>query len=109
MSSDEGDRHCDGTPTRAHFEAWNDSIYPNALPVNEAFGQMRKRHMLMKEQYPDKPADHGPAFTGLSNARPETEALGDPSHRLEGLPYDVKKLIEMELPWAFEREPDIGQ
>ena len=81
----------------------------NALPVNEAFGHMRKRHMFMKEEYPDKPADHGPAFTGLSNARPETQALSDPRERLRDLPLDIKKLIEMELPWELKRDPDIGQ
>ena len=31
----------------------------NALPVNEAFGHMRKRHMLWKQKYPNVPAAHG--------------------------------------------------
>jgi len=81
----------------------------NALAFNEAFNQMRKRHLLMKELYPDKSAVHGPGFTGLSNTRPETQAISDPSQKLEGLPYNVKKFIEMELPWAFQQGPDLGQ
>jgi len=36
---------------------------------------MKERHQALLEKYPMQPQAHGPAFTGLSNARPETKYL----------------------------------
>jgi arylsulfatase len=42
------------------------------LHFNASFVRMKERHEALKEKYPDKDQAHGPAFTGISNARPET-------------------------------------
>lgn len=81
----------------------------NALPQNEAFARMRKRHELWKQKYPDSTRAHGPAFTGLSNARPETKALSEPSVDMKKLPFDPLEFIGHELPWDAHVDPDIGQ
>ena len=55
---------------------------------------MRALHELWKKKYPDQPAGYGPAFTGLSNARPETLALSKPPVDLKKLPFDPLEVIE---------------
>jgi len=45
------------------------------LHFNASFVKMQERHLALKEKYPDKPQADGPAFTGISNARPETKNL----------------------------------
>lgn len=45
------------------------------LHFNSAFVRMKARHLKLKEKYPDKLQAHGPALTGISNARPETKNL----------------------------------
>ena len=61
--------------------------------------RMRKRHELWKKEYPDRPAARGIPFTGLENARPETQALANPPVDLEKLPFDPLQYVDMELPW----------
>ena len=68
---------------------------------------MRERHLLWKEAYPDTPTVHGPAYTGIANARPETKALQIPNADLD-LPFDPAKVLERDLPWSMELDPDIG-
>jgi arylsulfatase len=51
-------------------------ILVNLLNYLEFFNRMRARHDLLIEKYPHSKRAHGPAFGGLSNARPETKALG---------------------------------
>lgn len=84
-------------------------ILVNFLHTNEAFNRMRARHMLWKQRYPDADRAHGPAFTGISNARPETIALGEPPVELRDLPFNILDFIQYELPWEIRMDPDIGR
>lgn len=80
----------------------------NFLHVNESFSRMKIRHELWKKKYPDSERAHAPAFTGLSNARPETSALSKPPANLKDLPFNVFEYIEHDLPYdGFD--PDMGQ
>ena len=38
---------------------------------------MRARHELWKKKYPDRAHKHGPAYTGISNARPANLVQGN--------------------------------
>ena len=67
------------------------------------FNRMRLRHELMKETYPDMPNGKGIPLTGLSNARPETLAIGEKIRAvLELLPIDPEKYIESDAPWVVD-------
>ncbi len=63
---------------------------------------MRTLHELWKRKYPDQSPGFGPAFTGLSNARPETLAVNKPPFDLKGLPFDPLEIIKAtdRLPFA---------
>jgi arylsulfatase len=98
----------------AYFDLLNDTrekspMLVNTLHFNEAFARMRVRHELWKEKYPDAKRARGPAYTGLSNARPETVALSEPPANMEDLPFDVMEFMEYELPWEMQTDPDLGQ
>ena len=98
----------------AFYDLLNDTREKNPMLVNmihvtEAFVRMRARHELWKRRYPDSGRAHGPAFTGLSNARPETVALSEAPVHLRDLPFDIFEFLEYELPWEFRADPDIGQ
>jgi arylsulfatase len=69
---------------------------------------MRARHALWKTKYPDSSRAHGPAFTGLANARAETKALVNPPVDLRKLPFDRLEYIDYELP-DDGLDPDLGQ
>ena len=69
-----------GMVTVSYYDLQNDIREKEPLEVpllhfNAAFVRMKERHEKLKGKYPDKPQAHGPAFTGLSNARPETKNL----------------------------------
>jgi len=69
-----------GMVTTSYYDLQNDIREHNPLMVpllhfNATFVRMKERHEELKEKYPDKPQAHGPAFTGISNARPETKQL----------------------------------
>ncbi len=69
-----------GMPANTYYDLQNDIREKNPLflPLSHfgaAFTLMKERHEELKEKYPDKPQAHGPAFTGISNARPETKKL----------------------------------
>ncbi len=81
----------------------------NTFHLNEAFGRMRARHELWKKKYPDSQRARGKAYTGLSNARPETLALSEPPGDWGELPFDIYEFIDYELPWEFRADPDLGQ
>lgn len=97
----------------AYYDLLNDTretnpMLVNMLHFNEAFNRMRARHELWKERYPNATRAHGPAFTGLTNARPETVALSQPPVNMQDLPFDVMQYLQYELPWEYEVDPDIG-
>ena len=73
------------------------------------FNRMRARHELMKKKYPDKPKAHGIPYTGLSNARPETKAIGQRILRnIENVPIDPRQYIEFDIPGS-KADPDFGK
>ena len=81
----------------------------NTFHLNEAFVRMRARHELWKRRYPDTGRAHGPAYTGLSNARPETVALSEAPVEMRDLPFDIFEFLQYELPWEFRADPDLGR
>ena len=98
----------------AYFDLLSDTreknpILVNYLHMNEPFSRMRARHELWKQRYPDSRRAHGPAFTGISNARPETLALSVPPVEMRDLPFNILDFIQYELPWEFHIDPDIGR
>jgi arylsulfatase len=100
----------------AYFDLYNDPREMTPLLVNmihfkEPFRRMRARHELWKKKYPNQPAARGPAFTGISNARPETLALSNPPVDLRSLPFDPLEFIEHldQLPFDPTGEPDLGR
>jgi len=72
---------------------------------------MRARHELWKRKFPDRRHKHGPAYTGISNARPATVALSRPPAEMKNLPFDPLEFIEHlgELPFDPASEPGPGQ
>lgn len=69
-----------GMVTDSYYDLQNDIREKNPLEVpllhfNAGFNRMKERHLELMEEYPDKPQAKGPAFTEISNARPETKNL----------------------------------
>ncbi len=63
----------------------------------------------MKREYPDKPKAHGIPYTGLSNARPETKAIGQRIlQNIENVPIDPRQYIEFDIP-GTKADPDFGK
>ena len=98
----------------AYYDLLNDTrekspMLVNMLHVNEAFTRMRARHELWKKRYPDSPRAHGPAYTGIANARPESRALSEAPVDMRDLPFDLFEYIDYELPWELQVDPDIGE
>jgi hypothetical protein len=81
------------------------------LHFSEPFNRMRALHELWKKKYPDLPAAYGPAYTGLSNARPETLALSRPPINLKTLPFDPLEIIEDmdRLPFDPKAEAEVDR
>ena len=98
------------------YDLYNDPREENPLLIqmlhfSEPFNRMRALHELWKKKYPDLPAAYGPAYTGLSNARPETLALSKPPNTLKTLPFDPLEIIEDmdRLPFDPKAEADVDQ
>jgi arylsulfatase len=100
----------------AFYDLYNDPREETPLLLQlshfyEPFNRMRTLHELWKKKYPDQPAGYGPAYTGLSNARPETLALSKPTVDLKTLPFNVLEIIEDmdHLPFDPRLEADMDQ
>ena len=100
----------------AVYDLYNDHREVNPIVVGgfhfkEPFKRMRARHELWKKRYPDREHKRGPAYTGISNARPETIALSKPPVDFENLPFDPLEFISHldELPLNLSREPGFGE
>jgi len=98
----------------AVFDLYNDHREVNPVVVGgfhfkEPFRRMRARHELWIEKYPHFEEARGPAFTGISNARPETLALSKPPVDFKKLPFDPLEFIDHELPFDPSGEPGIGE
>lgn len=76
---------------------------------HEPFNRMQAVQELWRKKYPDQPSGMGPAFTGLSNTRPETLALSKPPVDLQALPFDPLEHIESldRLPFDPKAEADL--
>ncbi len=69
-----------GMVTVSYFDLQNDIREKEPLEVpllhfNSAFVRMKERHEQLIEEYPNTAQAKGPAFTGITNARPETQDL----------------------------------
>ncbi len=100
----------------AVYDLYNDHREVNPIVVGgfhfkEPFKRMRARHELWKKRYPDRHHKRGPAYTGISNARPETIALSKPPVDFENLPFDPLEFISHldKLPYDFASEPGFGE
>lgn len=100
----------------AVFDLLNDHrevspVIVGGFHFKEPFRRMRARHELWKKKYPDISAASGPAYTGITNARPETKALSQPPVNLKRLPFNPLEFIERldELPFDPASEPGIGE
>jgi len=87
------------------FDLYTDPREDNAMLVplihtQGQFDRMRARHELMKKKYPDVQNGRGIPLTGLSNARPETKAIGDMVRKnIKAMPFDVREYLEVDMPW----------
>ena len=92
-----------GTP-EAYYDLYQDphEVNPHLIPLIHTQGQfnrMRARHELFKKKYPDVPNAHGIPYTGLSNARPETKAIGERLKRdIANMPFDVEEYLKYDVP-----------
>ncbi|UCE49047.1 MAG: sulfatase-like hydrolase/transferase [Phycisphaerales bacterium] len=98
----------------AVFDLYNDHrevqpVIVGGFHFKEPFRRMRARHELWIEKYPHREEARGPAFTGISNARPETLALSKPPVNFKKLPFDPLEFIDHELPFDPSGEPAIGE
>lgn len=79
-------------PIRAAvFDLYRDSreerpedSYDYAPWAGGPFAAMAKRHMMFREQYPDREPGKGVPYSGISNLRPETESIVDSFLLLQG-------------------------
>ena len=93
-----------GLPGAAFYDLYNDPRESNPalvpyLHTGSSFTQMRARHELWKQKYPDRPTKRGVPFTGIDNAREATKQLANPPVDLDTLPFDPLEYINFELPW----------
>jgi arylsulfatase len=99
---------------QAYYDLYSDTREDNAILIplihtQGQFNRMRARHELMKKKYPDKPKAHGIPYTGLSNARPETKAIGQRIlQNIENVPIDPRQYIEFDIP-GTKADPDFGK
>jgi arylsulfatase len=98
-----GEAAAAGTP-EAYYDLYMDprEENPQLVPLIHTqgqFNQMVARHQLFKKKYPDVSNAKGIPYTGLSNARPETKAIGDRVKAVvENMPFDVTEYLEFEIP-----------
>ena len=88
----------------AYYDLYQDphEKNPHMVPMIHTQGQfnrMRARHELFKKKYPDKENAKGIPYTGLSNARPETLAIGERVNAyMKKMPFDIKEYLEHKIP-----------
>lgn len=108
-----GEVAASGMP-EAYYDLYSDTREDNPMLVplihtQGQFNRMRSRHELMKKKYPDKSKAYGIPYTGLSNARPETKAIGEMVRKNIGnMPFDVTEYLEHYIPGG-KADPDFGQ
>lgn len=97
----------------AYYDLYNDPreatpLLVNMLHFKEPFNRMRARHEAWMKVYPNREEARGPAYTGISNARPETKALSEPPEAMKELPYKLLDYIDHldNLPFDANGEPE---
>ena len=76
-------------------------------PAKSMFNQMKMRHQLMKETYPDQGQNRDWPFQNIENARPETIEAGKPRVDPDDVPFDPSDVIR-NLPEWENTEADWG-
>ena len=79
---------------------------PKLVPLIWQSGQwdrLLKRHLMWMDKYPNRPKARGIPFTGIDNARPETQAIGDRLMSLRGrVPFDpLEAITDFDLPEKY--------
>ena len=69
------------------------------FPAKSMFNQMKTRHLLMKEEYPDKGQNRDFPFKNIANARPETIEASKSRIRKGDVPFDPRDVIENLPEW----------
>lgn len=65
------------------------------------FKRQKERHLLWIEKYPNRPdATPGIPLQGIENVRPETEKLYHAPFNMDDLPFDLKEVMDHELPFV---------
>ncbi|MFA0812220.1 sulfatase-like hydrolase/transferase [Microbulbifer epialgicus] len=88
----------------AYYDLYMDprEEYPQLVPLIHTQGQfnhMLARHRLFKKKYPDMPSGKGIPYTGLSNARPETKAIGERVRAVvKEMPFSIEEYLEFKVP-----------
>ena len=77
--------------------------FPMLVPMVHTYSQfdrIRARHDLWNQKYPHRKKARGIPFTGLTNARPETLAIGEKLEALrDQLPFDPFEFMDWEPPF----------
>ncbi len=69
------------------------------FPAKGMFKLMKTRHLLWKEEYPDKGQNRDFPFKGIENARPETRKASQPRIPADKLPFDPREAIKQVPEW----------
>jgi len=85
-------------------------IVVGGFHFKEPFRRMRARHEVWIKKYPHLDRARGRAYTGISNLRPETEALFNPPVDFKKLPFDPLEFIDAldDLPFDPSGDPGVG-
>ncbi len=93
-----------GLSGAAFYDLYTDprEVQPKMLPLFPTKGmflEMKARHELWKQKYPDKDNAKGMPLTGIANARPETKEASKPRVNPKDLPFDPNEFLEFKLEW----------
>ncbi|MEM1411289.1 MAG: sulfatase-like hydrolase/transferase [Pseudomonadota bacterium] len=69
------------------------------FPAKSMFNQMKMRHLLMKEEYPDQGQNRDFPFRNIENARPETIEASQPRVDPDDVPFDPADVIRNVPEW----------
>ena len=63
------------------------------------FMEMKIRHELWKQKYPDRPQTRDFPFKGLENPSPKVKAASEPRINPDDLPFDPREFIKALPEW----------
>jgi arylsulfatase len=79
------------------------------FPAKSMFNQMKMRHMLWIEKYPNKGQNRDLPFQNIENPRPEVQEAQKPRIPEDMLPFDPKEVIERVPEWENIERWGIGE